>query len=401
MKKYFGVILYLGIELFVQAQNPNTWMRKADFGGTHRAFAKGFSIDSFGYVGLGYFFQTDSSPFQQYPTDLWQYNPSTDGWMLKANFPAHGRWGSICFTIGSKAYFGLGNFYKDFWEYDPAANSWTQKADFPGGSRDGAIAFSLGNRGYAGLGYSDTSTVERDFWEYDPALDIWTRKSDFAGSPRQRAVAFSIGSRGYVGLGYAPNNGQISLRDFWEYDSTSDSWLQKASFPDVATSASFCFSIGAKGYVGLGDDSVNHCYSNFWEYNPLSDQWLLKDSFGGGARTLGAGFSIGNRGFGGTGLYESPDKYLRDFWMYTPDSISTGIADLDATNITISPNPATDKMYINNLPSATTLTVSDMTGRVLSTSSGRELDVSALPSGIYLLYAQNSAGAITKRFVKE
>ncbi len=70
---------FLGVNMLYAT--PNTWTKKADFGGTARNVSVGFSIGSKGYIGTGY----DVSPFA-----------------------------------------------KDFWEYDPTANTWTQKADFGG-----------------------------------------------------------------------------------------------------------------------------------------------------------------------------------------------------------------------------------------------------------------------------
>ena len=54
--------------------------------------------------------------------------------------------------------------------------------------------------------------------------DIWVPKSDFLGWERFNAVAFSIGNKGYVGLG---NNFTTSFDDFWEYDASNDTALQE------------------------------------------------------------------------------------------------------------------------------------------------------------------------------
>src|SRR5438552_1474100 len=100
----------------------NTWTRKADFGGTARYGAAGFSIGSKGYIGTGY----DGSDRK----DFWEYDPVTNAWTQKADFGGAGRWASVGFSIGSKGYIGTGSnrsmtvYYKDFWEYDPATNAW-------------------------------------------------------------------------------------------------------------------------------------------------------------------------------------------------------------------------------------------------------------------------------------
>ena len=101
-------------------------------------------------------------------------------WTQKANFGGTGRWGAVGFSIGTKGYIGTGlvvNFLvNDFWEYDPTANAWTQKANFGGTPRYGAVGFSIGTKGYVGTGLSSGFT--NDFWEYDPAANTWTQKAN-------------------------------------------------------------------------------------------------------------------------------------------------------------------------------------------------------------------------------
>src|SRR3954465_8837557 len=104
-------------------------------------------------------------------------------WKQKADFAGTKRFAAVGFSIGSKGYVGTGGIdgntnYKDFWEYDPVTNAWSQKADFGGTARLYANGFSIANRGYIGLGESGTAP-NNDFWEYDPAGNKWTKKADF------------------------------------------------------------------------------------------------------------------------------------------------------------------------------------------------------------------------------
>jgi N-acetylneuraminic acid mutarotase len=238
MSKIIYLISLLLYSAIGMAQSPNSWNRMADFGGHARFNAIAFNIDSFGYIGLGqYVNDTFPNPYV-YPTDLWQYNPYTNVWTQKASFPGTGRELAISFTVGSKAYVGLGdqdgNSFKDIWEYDPATDSWTQKGYFGGGYRTAAIGFSIGNRGYAGLGSSGPSSpgYKRDLWEYDPSSDTWIQKNNFPGSGVGESSLFNLGGLQYVGLGYNLNT-QTCLRDFWNYNNVSNTWTQLANFsPD-------------------------------------------------------------------------------------------------------------------------------------------------------------------------
>jgi N-acetylneuraminic acid mutarotase len=403
LKYLFYLLLF---SCMAEAQNPDTWTRVANFGGSARTYSLGFSVDSFGYVGLGKTADTILGG-STYLLDLWQYDLGTNTWTQKANFPGPETINAISFTIGSKAYIGLGavlgtsSVRSDFWEYDPATNTWTQKANFPSGPRDGAIGFSIGAKGYVGLGASDTTYGTKDFWQYDPATDTWTQKADFAGGIRANATGFSIGKYGYVGLGLQFSFGYHYMKDFWQYDTLTDSWSQKADYPDTAIILPFSFVIGNRAYVGTGEDSANNFHSSLWEYNSLTDQWIEKDSFGGGNRQGVAGFSIGNIGYAGTGEYPDDDHTFTDFWMYTPDSIATGIKNIDNDLITIYPNPTSDKLFINSSLTNASLSISDMADQSWQVQkTGNEIDISALPSGVYCLRLQNGNSSLIRKFTK-
>jgi len=142
-------------------QTPKT--RKADFGGTARYYATGFSIGAKGYIGTG----------------------------------AEG---------------GGGPYTKDFWEYDPTTNTWTRKADFGGTARYGAVGFSIGTKGYLGTGADVNNPVKKDFWGYDPTTNTWTQEVDFV-TDTHFAAGFSIGTYGYIQVPGNTNN-------FWQYTPT-------------------------------------------------------------------------------------------------------------------------------------------------------------------------------------
>src|SRR5882724_5283840 len=100
MKKY---LLLLSATIFLSNFSfaQNTWTQKANFGGTARIEAVGFSIGTKGYIGTG----VVSGVGQQ---DFWEYDPATDVWTQKANFGGSGRSYAVGFSIGSKGYLGTG-----------------------------------------------------------------------------------------------------------------------------------------------------------------------------------------------------------------------------------------------------------------------------------------------------
>lgn len=303
----------------------DVWKQKRSLGlaAASRSEAVSFSIGGKGYVGTG------ETIGQQ--NDFWEYDPITDVWTQKANVPGGPRSSATGFSTAGKGYIGLGDsltslaYYKDFYEYDPAMNVWVRKADFGGGRRSGATGFSIGSKGYVGTGsmsisspfYKDSST--NDFWEFDPATNRWTQKANFAGGVRTNSSGFSIGEKGYIGLGRSEIFYHGLLDDLWEYDAATDTWVKKANFGGGARYGAAGFTIGNKGYVGTGYGGLERSSNDFWEYDPATDLWTQKANFGGVPRELAIGFGIGNKGYIGTG-YRSTNDYTFgpkcDFWEY-------------------------------------------------------------------------------------
>jgi hypothetical protein len=281
----------------------NNWIQKANFGGTVRDFAVGFSIGNKGYIGTGNDGLTPKN-------DFWEYEPATNVWTQKANFGGTVRGGAVGFSIGNKGYIGTGydgTYKNDFWAYDPATNVWTQRTDFGGTVRGFAVGFSIGNKGYIGTGYG--STYKNDFWEYDTLINLWSQKANFGGTARGFAVGFSIGNKGYIGTG---DDGTYK-NDFWEFNPGASgslgTWTLKAIFGGTARNSAVGFSIANKGYIGTGDGSGTG-KNDFWEYNPNTNGWAQKANVGEVIRAGAIGFSIGNKGYIGTGAIEN------DFWEY-------------------------------------------------------------------------------------
>ncbi len=198
----------------------NSWTQKAYLPVTEaRAWGVGFSIGNKGYIGTGFF--TDGVGGSSGNGDLWEWDQVTNTWTRKANFGGTGRFGAVGFSIGNKGYIGTGqsgtDFRKDFWEWDQSADVWTKKADFGGRSRAYANSFTIGNKGYIGTGSNGTSLYS-DVWEWDQATDTWKELANFSGNARANGVGFSIGNKGYIGIGSG------GLDEFVEYYGFQDLW---------------------------------------------------------------------------------------------------------------------------------------------------------------------------------
>lgn len=293
------------------------WTSRSQFEGLARNAAVSFTIGDRAYVGLG----TDgTNKF----TDFWEYTPATNTWLQRADFPGAGRYLAVGFSAGGKGYVGTGydgaNRLRDFYEFDPATNQWTRKADFGGSARYGAVGLGIAGKGYVGTGFD--GNAKKDFWQYDPATDAWTQKPSFGGNKRQGAVAFTLNEQGYLLLG--ADNG-VYQTDVWSYDPTNELWTQHRElindtdadydYSAVPRANAAAFTVGQHGFVALGTNgsSLNTCY----EYDPAADTWTQKTAFSGAARTFPVGFGLGERGYVGLGLASS--LRLDDFWQLAPD----------------------------------------------------------------------------------
>ena len=230
---------------------------------------------------------------------------------------------SVAFSIGNKVYVGSGWVYwwdmspvNDFREWDFETNSWRQLADFPG-SNDSPRAFAIGSKGYViTVGYPDSEgRYIHEFWEYDPAINTWKRKSDFPSSVyRSNPVLFSIGSKGYVGMGQSLNaNGSqsIFLNDLWEWNQETDVWTRKADYPGQGRYHAVTFAIGTNSYLcaETAQTTYSSSVSELWEYSQAIDTWDRKADLPRGVRGWPTGLVTGNKGYVAAGDPNSGDWY--------------------------------------------------------------------------------------------
>lgn len=328
MKNIFTVIsIIILITLFAVkvAIAQGTWTQKADFPREVPSIAGSFSIDNKCYIVV----EQDSDGNSL--SDFWEWNQETNSWIRKADFPANSIDGAVGFSIGTKGYIGTGNYSNLLWEYDPLTDVWTQKASLPDSvGRSDAVGFSIGTKGYIGLGrksLSEGSDYYKDFWEWDQATNEWTQKADFGGPARAYAVGFSIGNKGYAGTG---QNYEDSIRpyykDFWEWDQATNSWTQKADLEGSERHRAAGFSIGNKGYIGIGFLGNIIYLDDFWEWNQQTNTWTQKANYRGNGFMGNVGLSIGDKGYIGFGYVHS--GYKADFWEYAPSGLEDSLIDI-------------------------------------------------------------------------
>ncbi len=200
-------------------------------------------------------------------------------------FPGKGRGEAVAFTIGHKAYVGLGytfystddpsaGYFTDFWVYDSQEKTWTRLPyDFPGVPRQQVVAFSLNGKGYVGSGLSAERKILGDFYEFDPPTG-WKRIADI-DERRYGATAFVANGTAYVCLGKTENG---YIRHVTKFIPETKTW--KGIFTTVATeegpicinAASFVIRQNGTDYPYIAGGAKTDTPT---EYKPLSDCWGL------------------------------------------------------------------------------------------------------------------------------
>jgi N-acetylneuraminic acid mutarotase len=380
------------------------WTQKMSVGINPRCSAAGMATSTKGYVACGHY----AGAGVDHLKDMWEYNPLTNTWTQRQDFPGVKRRWLTGFTINNKCYVGLGiyfsgasyTYYNDFYEFDPALNTWTAKAMFPGAARGSAFSFVLNGKGYVGGG-SAASGILNDLWVYDPVANTWTQKNNIGCGARFACASFSIDNYAYVGTGRDGSSNY--LNDLWQYDPETDNWIQKMSVPGSVRWYATGFSMYNYGYIGTGHNGNSTYLSDFYQYDPLTNSWTSMPSLTGGSRAIAISFSIDNKGYLGTGeISGSSDSY--DFWEFTPNWY--GVSE-NANNVfSVFPNPATENLNIsfsNSKFEPAEISIYDISGKQLITKllTSSQIDVSFLAKGIYFIKIIKEKENFMTKFLKE
>lgn len=197
-------------------------------------------------------------------------------------------------------------------------NPWTEVESIPTGLQVSA-AFSIGKKIFLCTGNTNEQRKDAVF-EYDTETNQWFRKASFPGGERVKAVGFSIGKKGYLSTGSTTLHSGEKKSDLWEYDPVSDQWIQKAGLPGGARDNAVAFSYSGKGYVGLGtipDLWIKR--QDFWQYDPKEDQWQRMPDFEGNGRIEALSVVLGNK-FYVIGGYDPNTSFDSDIWEFNLDT---------------------------------------------------------------------------------
>lgn len=211
---------------------------------------------------------------------VWQFVPSTNTWIKKADFPGHYRFTATAFKVGGKIYYGFGQgfwepplccnkdeLYNDLWAYDIGSDTWSFTMETPLPAKHGLAAMVIGEKAY--IAYDAKGAI----WEFDPQTVAW-RKIETEFTYGGHTITFTIGNKGYLIGGTNVAGEQYSNTSVWEFDPSGPTITRKADCPVVTY------------YGGIGATKDNHglvlCNSDggyrVYEYAPENDTWVRRQS---------------------------------------------------------------------------------------------------------------------------
>ena len=207
-------------------------------------------------------------------------------------------------------------------------NYWQARAFFTA-PRTAAVSFAINGKGYLFGGYQG-GQFRKDLWEYNTSSDTWTQKASLPllSKGRMSSAAFVINNKGYVVGGdieYTPANG-YQTAETWGYDPAVNTWIQRASIP-VGRGRATGFAINGKGYIAFGsNESVDLFMDEVLEYDPAANTWTSISHLTAPNKDLGryqaVSFVINNKAYMGTGFGPSGTNFcLKDFWEFDPATL--------------------------------------------------------------------------------
>ncbi len=367
------------------------WIR--DYGGSSNEVANSIEQTSdSGYIVAGFTYSSDS--------DVTSVHGSADYWVVKLNAGGHIEW--------QKTYGGS--------NYDNATS---------------IVPTSDGGYIVAGSAQSKDGDVTGTHWGTSDD-DVWVVKLDATGSiVWQKSyggsgadVANSIrqtSDGGYIVAGNtgSPNDGNVTgrkggLSDYWilKLDASGNLSWQKCLGGSKEDDAYSIRQISDGNYVIGGtviSDSSNNGDITGYHGITGSDYWVVKmDTTGtiiwektlGGTgtedmrsvtETTDGGFIVaGSTQFSGNGDVNASDPSNIHPWIVKLLGNSTGVPTIaNEFSFVAYPNPAHNKLTINNIPLGAVLSLTDITGkriyRTIAQHMQEQIDVSNLANGTYFI----------------
>jgi N-acetylneuraminic acid mutarotase len=300
------------------------WHQANGFPFTARETAAGFLIGDTLYLGTGRVSCGNEL------RDFYAYHIPTDTWVSKGLIPVNGsigRSGVSAFALAGLGYLGGGNYncgftFKRWYRYSPTTGGWTEVAAYPTHHSHTFQNLTHGTEGLVAMGHCGSDTYDSPnnctvscnsvaIRGYDPGTNTWVARGSLPyTAPNgniEQAAALTIGGRAFVGLGGKQSyscSGIVNFTNWYEYNSGTNSWVARASYPGTGGRVVSYFAIGTHGYV-IGSNRA------IYRYDSVADSWTqLSCPYPGTAKP--------SVGVSHSGLGYVFDTDAQRTWVFTP-----------------------------------------------------------------------------------
>lgn len=338
---------------------------------------------------------------------FFRYNPVVDKWTVLNDFPGAARGFAIGVEHQAVGYLGFGidgsNYLNDFWKFDTASMSWTQLASCPCVGRIHPSMVAVNGFIYVGLGSDDQGDL-KDWWKYDIANNTWTALPDLPGPGRHHPFQFAANGNVYAGLGHS---GNTIFTDWYQLNTSTDTWQKMNDFPAEGRVAGTQFHFGHRGFIlsGDGDNHSTMATGEFWEYNDSTDSWIQLTPHPGRSRCAPGSFIIKNDVYFFGGLDRFASVLSKKAYKFSLAG-NVGLSEQDTeSGLNLFPIPAKNHLFVTPHQASNKkrlLIVKDVNGKTvlskaLQGAGTQPIDIHFLPAGYYFLFL----GKEVKRFIKE
>jgi N-acetylneuraminic acid mutarotase len=209
----------------------DSWTQKNNFPGGARISAFGFAIGNKGYIGGGSFPAPNSFYY-----DFWEYDPANDSWTQIPNYPLPEYAGFGTFVVNGIGYVvgGLNSASitipgNKVWSFNPTTNQWTQKNNFPI-NLGLTTGFSVAGEGYIVNGATQLGSNQQkinSLYKYNALADSWSLQANFPGPVRSSTHALVINNAVYAGQGLGLSS--VYYTDWYKYVPAGTSSLHESN----------------------------------------------------------------------------------------------------------------------------------------------------------------------------
>lgn len=348
------------------------WEKKTSIGGTGRHRVIGGNAYQYGYLGLGH---VNGAGADISFRDWWQYNPATDSWTQKTNFPVANH-GAVSFSLNDRIYVGGGSsLSNEFFVYNPLQNQWSAIANCPISPGD-VQGFSASGKGYV--------IHTNQLAEYSPSTDSWSLKASIPVNVSNWSCTFSNGTSGFLKVGHS----------LFEYKPGQNLWVSRANHPGLSSGGSYGFSLNGIGYIASGYvGGLSTVTEEVWSFNPANNAWTREADFPGSSRRFFASFTIAEKGYIGLG---TNGINLNDVWVFDPSKTLQSSME-NPSQILLYPNPCSEKLILYGLNKPVEFSIYSMFGEtMLKGQTQGSIEIDWLPIGNYFVLINNRKYVFTK-----